>query len=122
MSLFPYRDSIVNPYWLNSNQLDINNGEVINDDKQFAVKLDVSHFRPEELNVQLNGRQLTIEGKHEFRGDHGMSQRSFLRSFLVPDDVDINAVHSELSNDGRLAIEAPKTAFSADRAISFQKH
>ncbi|KAK6009895.1 hypothetical protein OSTOST_25148 [Ostertagia ostertagi] len=32
---------------------------IVDDDKKFAVSLDVSQFRPEELNVHLEGRELT---------------------------------------------------------------
>ncbi|VDM77442.1 unnamed protein product [Strongylus vulgaris] len=50
--------------------------EVVNDDKKFAVALDVSQFRPEELKVHIDGRDLTIEGQQEQRTEHGYIQRS----------------------------------------------
>ncbi|KAJ1356643.1 Heat shock protein beta-1 [Parelaphostrongylus tenuis] len=49
--------------------------QVVNDDKKFAVALDVSHFRPEELNVHLEGRELTIEGKQEYKMEHSFMNR-----------------------------------------------
>ncbi|CAI4221964.1 unnamed protein product, partial [Auanema sp. JU1783] len=35
--------------------------EVVNDTEKFAVSIDVSHFKPEELKVNLEGRVLSIE-------------------------------------------------------------
>lgn len=49
--------------------------EVVNDDKKFAVSLDVSQFKPEELKVHIDGRDLTIEGRQEQRTDHGYIER-----------------------------------------------
>ncbi|XGW23733.1 hypothetical protein V3C99_005726, partial [Haemonchus contortus] len=62
------------PYWTEADQsvLHVANEtqQMVNDDKKFAVSLDVSQFRPEELNVQLEGRQLTIEGKQEHKTEN----------------------------------------------------
>ncbi|KAK6045500.1 hypothetical protein COOONC_16996 [Cooperia oncophora] len=59
------------PYWRNADHsvLHVANDTVkaVDDDKKFAVTLDVSQFRPEELNVHLDGRVLTIEGKQEHK-------------------------------------------------------
>ncbi|PIO74418.1 hypothetical protein TELCIR_03582 [Teladorsagia circumcincta] len=49
--------------------------EVVNDDKKFAVALDVSQFKPEELKVHIDGRDLTIEGHQELKTDHGFTER-----------------------------------------------
>ncbi|CAI5446394.1 unnamed protein product [Caenorhabditis angaria] len=42
-------------------------GDIENNENQFAVDLDVRHFKPEELNVNLNGQVLTVEENHEVR-------------------------------------------------------
>ncbi|CAD6189976.1 unnamed protein product [Caenorhabditis auriculariae] len=118
--------AMVMPYWQNANFLDFNSaadvGEVINDDNKYGLKLDVSHFRPEELQVNIDGRKLTIEGNHESRTEHGTTQRSFVRSFFLPEDVDVSAVRSSLTDDGHLAIEAPKAATSRGRAIPITRN
>ena len=49
--------------------------EIINDEKNFAVKMDVSQFKPEELKVNLDGRVLTVEGTHESKDEHSCTQR-----------------------------------------------
>ncbi|KAK5971873.1 SHSP domain-containing protein [Trichostrongylus colubriformis] len=81
-----------------------------NDDKKFAVSLNVSHFRPEELNVHVEGRELTIEGKQEQKDANSYVQRSFVRKWILPDDVDMQAIRTQLDDKGQLSIEAPKGA------------
>ncbi|PIO54059.1 hypothetical protein TELCIR_24586 [Teladorsagia circumcincta] len=48
---------------------------IVDDDKKFAICLDVSQFRPEELNVHLEGRELTIKGKQEHKTESGAIHR-----------------------------------------------
>jgi len=49
------------------------------------VNLDVTHFKPEEISVKVVGNQVTIEGKHEEReDDHGLIQRYFKRTYILP--------------------------------------
>ncbi|VDM62557.1 unnamed protein product [Angiostrongylus costaricensis] len=81
---------------------------VVNDDKKFAVSLDVLKFRPEVLNVHLNGRQLTIEGNQEHKSEntfitsHGSLQlytvpahfRSFLRKWIFPENINLEAIQT----------------------------
>lgn len=57
-------------------QLKNTSTEVVNDENKFAVNLNVSHFKPEELKVNLDGRILSIEGKHEEQDEHSSVQRS----------------------------------------------
>ncbi|KAK6727030.1 hypothetical protein RB195_004998 [Necator americanus] len=107
------------PYWRDEDQsiLNIANQahEVVNDDKKFAVSLDVSKFKPEELQVHIDGRNLTIEGKQEEKTEHGQMERSFVRSWTLPDEVDLDAVHTQLTDVGHLCIEAPKTGLHTNR-------
>ncbi|RCN50116.1 Hsp20/alpha crystallin family protein [Ancylostoma caninum] len=83
--------------------------QVVDDDKKFAVSLDVSQFRPEELNVHLEGRELTVEGKQEHKGENSFMHRSFVRKWTLPETVDLEAVRTQLSDKGHLCVEAPKT-------------
>ncbi|CAB3411470.1 unnamed protein product [Caenorhabditis bovis] len=80
------------------------------DNDKFTVNLAVSEFKPDELKIDVNGRQLKIEGNQKIENENGFSHRSFSRVVLLPDDVDTSAIVSNLSNDGRLSIEAPRIA------------
>lgn len=102
--------------------------KVVNDNKKFAVALDVSQFKPEEISVHLQDRDLVIEGKQEHKDDKGYMQRlaficadyslsllfvpllrSFVRKWTLPPDVDLDAVRTQLTDVGHLSVEAPKT-------------
>jgi len=83
--------------------------EVTNTAEKFAVSIDVSHFKPEELKMNLIGNELTIEGHHEEHNDHnGTIERSFVRKFTLPLDTNIDAIRSVISDKGHLSIEAPR--------------
>ncbi|KAK6030406.1 hypothetical protein OSTOST_03466, partial [Ostertagia ostertagi] len=60
------------PYWRDADHSVLH---PINDDKKFVVSLNVSHFLPEELNVHVEGRELTIEGKQEQKDTNSYVQR-----------------------------------------------
>lgn len=100
------------PYWRNADHsvLHVANEvqKTVDDDKRFAVSLDVSQFRPEELNVHVEGRELTIEGKQEHKTEDSSIHRSFVRKWILPENVDLEAVHTALNDKGQLCVEAPK--------------
>ncbi|CAO4380778.1 unnamed protein product [Caenorhabditis nigoni] len=95
--------------------------EIVNTDEKFAVNLNVSQFKPEDLKINLDGRTLTIQGEQEVKNDSGYSKKSFSRVILLPEDVDVAAVVSNLSEDGKLSIEAPKKEAIQGRSIPIQK-
>ncbi|XGW11570.1 hypothetical protein V3C99_012783 [Haemonchus contortus] len=79
-----------------------------NDDSKFTVSLDVSHFRPEEVNVHVEGHELIVEGKQEQKDANSYMQRSFVRKWILPEDVNLEAIRPQLNDKGHLTIEAPK--------------
>lgn len=82
---------------------------------QFKVILDVQHFKPNEISVRVNDREIIIEGKHEERqDDHGFISRQFIRRYILPKECSPDTVTSTLSSDGVLAIMANKI-FSKDQ-------
>ncbi|PIC28048.1 hypothetical protein B9Z55_020093 [Caenorhabditis nigoni] len=91
--------------------------EIVNNDQKFAINLNVSQFKPEDLKINLDGRTLSIQGEQEVKDEHGHSKKSFSRIILLPEDVDIGAVASNLSEDGKLSIEAPKKIAVQGRSI-----
>ena len=84
-------------------------GQLANDPNKFQVKLDCSHFRPEEIEVKTVDNNVVIHGKHEERTDkHGWVQREFTRRYALPDDCEAKQLKSSLTSNGVLTIEAPK--------------
>lgn len=101
------------PYWMwHQNPLTFANavGKLQDNEKDFTVSVDVSHFKPNELKVTTTGHELIIEGNHEEKTDeHGMIERRFVRKYIMPKNVHMDAIASHLSRDGVLTITAPKT-------------
>uniref|UniRef100_A0A7I5E9Y9 SHSP domain-containing protein n=1 Tax=Haemonchus contortus TaxID=6289 RepID=A0A7I5E9Y9_HAECO len=82
---------------------------VINNATKFSISMDVSLFKPDELRVHINGREVIVEGNQEKCSDVGYIQRSFVKRWTIPDDADLDALEANLSGSGSLLIETPKT-------------
>lgn len=109
------------PYWRDADHSSFNFsdtvGEVVNDGSKYAFQLDVSHFRPEDMRIELNGRELKVEGFQEMKSDHGYAKRCFSKMFIMPEDVDLAYLKTSVSNEGKLQIMAPKGSSNSSRAI-----
>ncbi|KAH1177626.1 heat shock protein 30C-like [Mauremys mutica] len=80
--------------------------------------MDVSGFSPAELMVRVDGRKLTVTGKHEKKteseaGVCSHEYREIRRETLLPEDVKVEAVICSLSQDGQLCVEASRLALPA---------
>lgn len=90
--------------------------EVKNDDKQFQVALNVSQFKPEELEVKVGENYVVVHGKHEEKSDeHGFVSREFTRKYMLPKSCEMDSVASSFSPDGILTITASKKALEAPK-------
>jgi len=76
----------------------------------FQFVLDVHDFmNGGEISVKaVNDRELVVEGHLEKKEDGSKSSKRFLRRFVVPGDIELEAVISVMSSDGVLKILAPK--------------
>jgi len=90
---------------------------VVNDANKFAVQMDVTQYRPEEIDVKIinegdnQGQStfLVVTGKHEEKQDeHGYVSRSFSRRYSLPTDVDAKQLACSLSDKGALTLQAPR--------------
>uniref|UniRef100_A0AC34FR70 SHSP domain-containing protein n=1 Tax=Panagrolaimus sp. ES5 TaxID=591445 RepID=A0AC34FR70_9BILA len=78
-------------------------------DQNFKIELDVSHFRPEELKVNVVENELVVEGKHEEKSDkYGKIERNFTRKYKLPANMKPEDVTSELSKEGILTVSSIK--------------
>ena len=49
------------------------------------MNMDVLHFKPEEIEIQVEDNKITIHGRHaERQDDHGLIEREFTRIYRVP--------------------------------------
>ncbi|XP_047474772.1 uncharacterized protein LOC125029068 [Penaeus chinensis] len=82
----------------------------LEDDRHHKFVIDVHDFLDGgEVTVKaVNERELVVEGHLEKKGDGSKSTKRFLRRFVVPGDIELEAVTSVTSSDGVLTISAPK--------------
>ncbi|VDN28534.1 unnamed protein product [Cylicostephanus goldi] len=97
--------------------------KVVDDDSKLAISLNVANFKPEELSVDLDGKILKVQGKQEIKEENGYSMRTFVRQWMLPENVDVEQLKSSLSEDGHLALEAPRITKKspASRSIQIEK-
>ncbi|KAM3869187.1 alpha-crystallin B chain-like [Diretmus argenteus] len=85
---------------------------------RYVIYLDVKHFSPEDLSVNVSEDFITIHAKHEERqDDHGFVSREFLRKYKLPMGASGADVTSSLSSDGLLTVSARRSSMSTERDI-----
>ncbi|XP_047474764.1 uncharacterized protein LOC125029065 [Penaeus chinensis] len=82
----------------------------LEDESYHKFVIDVHDFmNGGEISVKaVNDRELVVEGHLEKKEDGSRSSKQFLRRFVVPGDIQLEAVTSAMSSDGVLTISAPK--------------
>lgn len=106
----PLRCGYLRP-WRLLESADSGVSNITHDKGGLKINLDVQQFKPNELKVKVVDNCVVIEGKHEERSDeHGFVSRQFTRRYKLPDDVDKQALTSNLSSDGVLQLQAPRLA------------
>lgn len=99
--------------------------DVSESDNSFEVRAEVPGFEPRQLEINFEGRRLTISGKrekHEERKDKRSiysesSSDQILRVVDLPADVNPAAARASLK-DGILAIEIPKAVSARKISIA----
>ena len=91
--------------------------DVTETEKQFQIAMDLPGIKKEDVKVEVADGVLSISGerkevKEEKTATRFLSERtqgSFLRSFALPAEVDVERVEAAFEN-GELRIAVPKTA------------
>ena len=83
------------------------------DDKKMSLKIDLSGFKPEEVNVRVKGNELMVSAEHKSQDEGHFTHRHFKRSFTLPEEVDTSTLGSRFSKDGVLSIQAEKKTIPA---------
>jgi HSP20 family molecular chaperone IbpA len=92
--------------------------QVIDDETKFQVSVDVPGVKYEDLNINIeeDGKLLTLSGSRE-KGKDGYSYSSkFYQSFYLDPSVDTDRISANLQN-GVLTVTAPKDMKRVDDAI-----
>jgi len=75
--------------------------------QKFRIRLDVSKFKPEEIQVKAKDNHLLVHAKHCEESQGSKSYSEYKQQYLLPPSVDPVVLASNLSDDGVLTIEAP---------------
>ncbi|RWS20773.1 protein lethal(2)essential for life-like protein [Leptotrombidium deliense] len=90
-----------------------------NENNEFRVALDVSHFNPDELEVKtVDGNWILVEANHgEKQDEHGFVSRQFTRKYKLPNECEADKVVSLLTPEGILVITAPKKSTNNNETV-----
>ncbi|CAD6197634.1 unnamed protein product [Caenorhabditis auriculariae] len=75
---------------------------------EFIKKIDVRFFNPKEIDVSLNGREVTVVADHEGNDKYGYKHRSLTRKFKIPETMNLASLHTTYTPDRFLKIKATK--------------
>ncbi|XP_070554517.1 alpha-crystallin A chain-like [Ptychodera flava] len=88
----------------------------------FRASVNLSSFKPENIEVTLQGNRLQIRAKQEEKAEDGYeAYREYTQRYLLPDNVDLEKLTTELSKDGLLTFEAPVEAKPTARKIPIMR-
>merc|ERR1712168_1520769 len=88
------------------------------DDDKFQISLDVTSYRPEDLDVKVEGNSIIITAKQEIQEAGGVRTRVFEQKFSLPSGVKAELVRSSLTREGVLVIIAPRGNTAAQRTYT----
>jgi len=101
--------------------------DVYEDPQKVQLKLEVPGIRPDDLDIRIEGRTLTVRGERKFESEekeqnfHRIERRygSFVRSFTLPATVDTDSIDAQ-SADGVLTISLAKKPESKPKQITIK--
>lgn len=73
---------------------------------RYRCFLFAGEFRPEELNVKVDGRLLIVKGDRQVKVGNATESKQFNRELTLPEFVDVNTLQSYLADDGQLTMDA----------------
>lgn len=83
------------------------------DEDKFQISLDCQQYKPEELDVKVEGNTIIIVAKQEVKEAGGTRTRVFEQKFSLPSGVKADRITSNMTKDGVLNITAPRGNASA---------
>ena len=101
--------------------------DIIEYDDKFIVKAELPGFKPEDIDIQVEGNVLILKGKYQTEGDkqegefhvHERRRGNFTRTFALPTHVKANRVNAEFEN-GILTIMLPKDESTVPQKITIK--
>ena len=78
------------------------------DEDKVIISIDCQKYKPEELDVKVEGNTIIITAKQEIQEVGGTRTRVFEQKFTLPSGVKADKVTSSMTRDGILNITAPR--------------
>jgi len=88
------------------------------DDDKFQISLDAKDYKPEDLDVKVEGNTIIITAKQELQESGGTRTRVFEQKFSLPSGVKAELVRSSLTREGVLVITAPRGNVAAQQSYT----
>ncbi|MDX2413014.1 MAG: Hsp20/alpha crystallin family protein [Woeseiaceae bacterium] len=90
--------------------------DILDREKELIVRAELPGVEKDDVEVTISGDRLTIEAEREFEEEankdtfyrHELGYGEFMRSIVLPVDVDVEHIKAELK-DGILKVVLPKT-------------
>uniref|UniRef100_A0A0N4ZW96 SHSP domain-containing protein n=1 Tax=Parastrongyloides trichosuri TaxID=131310 RepID=A0A0N4ZW96_PARTI len=81
--------------------------KIICERKKITVIIDMSNFKPEDIEVQVEKGRLIVAAEQEINLNTSTTViKKFVRKFVIPDDVRNEFISTELDSKGKLKIVA----------------
>jgi HSP20 family protein len=101
--------------------------DIIEEEKQFIVKIDIPGVKPEDIEINLEHNIVTVRGERESENKekkenfvrYERSKGSFYRQVMLPENIDIDKITAQ-SKHGVLEIVIPKNSGSKTRKIKIE--
>jgi HSP20 family molecular chaperone IbpA len=111
-SPFDYTDS-VNEMDKQLAKIRTSPSKIISEKNKFVAIVDMSNFKPEDIEVILEPGKLTVKAEQEVPLDNNTTvTKCFIRKFTIPDDVRSEMIATELNSSGVLKITALRNSTS----------
>jgi HSP20 family protein len=78
-------------------------------DDGYRIEMPVAGFRPEDINITVEDRQLVVEGRNE--------RRRFTRAIVLPEEIDAEKIDARVDN-GLLTLTLPLNQKMMPRRIA----
>jgi HSP20 family protein len=98
--------------------------DITEDDKEYLIKAELPEIKKEEIKVTVENGVLVLSGERKFEKEekgrkyHRIERAhgSFVRSFNLPDDADVDKVNAEFK-DGMLQVHITKSESARPKRI-----
>ncbi|MFH4980999.1 hypothetical protein AB6A40_007708 [Gnathostoma spinigerum] len=105
-----------------SPQVVAGSGDIINSEHGFTIELDVRHFHPSDIKVNLDGSTLSVVGDRIEKDRYSQQtlRRSFTRKYSIPSDIQLNSITCNMTDSGLLIISGSRKGWKETEIYSHE--